>query len=286
MSRPYGSSISYMSAPGQVVTGIGLVAIIFIVMFACEILYKTAYESGSRTQILLRDTASSDDSSLVIHQNKNIYQDAKPITFSMNERSGIEFSYSFYIFVKPPTFDGHATFKHVFHKGYGFPWPLMGPGVFFKGDENTMRVIMNTYMQPFEYADIDNFPVQKWVHVVLNCYKNGLDIYINGNVADRISFSDTLPYQNFQDLVMFSTVNTSILGQGGIPTAISSEQFPISGSFTGYLSRFKYARYALSINEIQTLMNAGPSTKMSSRIMENSQYLADDWWVTSQGNQR
>lgn len=276
MSSSYTGGVS---APGQVVTGLGLVAIIFVVMFACEILYKTSYDSGSRSQTLLENTASSDDSSIVIHQNTQKYPDAKPITFSMNERSGIEFAYSFYILVKPATFDGQATFKHVFHKGYGMPWPLMGPGVFFKGDENTMRVVMNTYVNPFTYIDIKNIPVQKWVHVVLNCYMNGLDVYINGNLASRISFKETLPYQNFQDLIMFSNVNTSVLGQGSFPMSLGDEKFPIAGSFTGYLSKVKYTRYALSINEIQNLMNAGPSTKTASRNMDSPPYLADDWWV-------
>ena len=109
----------------------------------------------------------------------------------------------------PSTFDGNENFKHVFHKGYSFPWPLMGPGVFFKGNENTMRIIMNTYANPYTYADITNMPVQKWVHVVLNCVKGGLDIFINGNLASRISFTNTLPYQNFQDLILFSNINNT-----------------------------------------------------------------------------
>jgi hypothetical protein len=45
------------------------------------------------------------------------------------------------------------------------------------------------------------------------------------------------------------------------------------------LSKVKYTRYALSINEIQNLMNAGPSTKTASRNMDSPPYLADDWWV-------
>jgi hypothetical protein len=274
------SSISGWTSPsGQVITGLALVAIIFVILLSCEVLYKSAYESSSRFKTLLENTASSDDASIVIHQNANKYSDAKPISFSMNERTGIEFAYSFYIFVKPATFDGNATFKHVFHKGYGFPWPLMGPGVFFKGNENTMRIVMNTYKNPFVFADIKNMPVQKWVHVVLNCVKGGLDIFVNGNLANRITFTDTLPYQNFQDLILFSNVNSSVLGQGSVPTALGSHTFPISGSFTGYLSKLTYARYALSVNEIQALQSGGPSTRIASRNMDSPPYLADDWWV-------
>lgn len=264
---------------GQLINGLGIVATVFIVAFTSEVLYKSIYDSQQRFKSLLEYTASSEDMSITIHQDASKYPDAKPIGLSVNERTGIEFAYSFYVYVFPSTFDGNATFKHVFHKGYGFPWPLMAPGVFFKGDENTMRVVMNTYANPFMYADINNMPVQKWVHVVLNCIKGGLDIFINGSLANRIRFTETLPYQNFQDLVLFSNINSSILGQASTPSSLGSDTFPIAGSFKGYLSNLKYARYALSINEIQALMNAGPSSKVVQKVMERPPYLADDWWA-------
>lgn len=273
---------SSSSSSGEVITGIAIVTIIFVMIFTTEVIYKSILDSRNRFQTLLDYTASSDDMTVTIRQNASKYPDAKPIGLSMNERTGIEFSYSFYVFALPTTFDGNANFKHVFHKGYAFPWPLMGPGVFFKGDENTMRVVMNTYKNPYVYADIKNMPVQKWVHVVLNCVKGGLDVFINGNLASRINFTDTLPYQNFQDVILFSNVNSNSLGQAGTPTALGSETFPLGGSFNGYLSSLKYARYALSVNEIQALMNAGPSPKKAEKVMERPPYLADDWWAGQQ----
>jgi len=275
------SSLSNSINPsGQVVNGVGLVAIIFVVLLTTEVLYKTVYDTQTRFQTLVDYTASSEDMALAIHQDARKYPDAKPIGLSVNERTGIEFASSFYIYVFPSTFDGNATLKHVFHKGYGFPWPLMGPGVFFKGDENTMRVFMTTYANPYTYADVKNMPVQKWVHVVLNCVKGGLDIFINGNLASRIPFKDTLPYQNFQDIILFSNANSSILGgASGAPSSMGSETFQMAGSFKGYLSNLKYARYSLSVNEIQSLMNAGPSSKKIEKVMERPPYLADDWWA-------
>lgn len=267
---------------GEVINGIALIAIIFIILFTSEIIYKSVQDTKNRFQTILDYTAFSDDMSITIRQNAAVYPDAKPIGLSMNERTGIEFCYSFFIFVLPTTFDGNGTFKHVFHKGYAFPWPLMGPGVFFRGDENTMRVVMNTYKNPYVHADIKNMPVQKWVHVALNCVKGGLDIFINGNLASRVPFTDTLPYQNFQDIVIFANANSNSLGQAGVPTALGSEMFPIAGSFHGYLSNLKYARYALSVNEIQSLMRSGPSPKKADKIMETPPYLADDWWAGQQ----
>lgn len=251
-----------------------------MVLFTVELLYKTTMDARNRFQTLMDYTAAAEDMSLVIHQDASKYTDAKTIGLSMNERTGIEFAYSFYLYVNPATFSGKKTFKHVFHKGYATPWPLMSPGVFLHSDTNTMRVVMNTYKNPFTYADVKNIPVQKWFHVVLNSYKGGLDIFVNGNLANRISFTDTVPYQNFQDIVIFSNANINTLRGSSIPS-LNGEDFQFEGAFKGYLSNLVYARYALSVNEIQRLLNAGPSSKLKQKQMDKPPYLADDWWAHS-----
>jgi hypothetical protein len=168
----------------------------------------------------------------------------------------------------------------VFHKGYTNAWPLMGPGVFVSDATNTLRVIMNTYANPFAYADILNIPVDKWFHLVLNCYKNGLDIFINGNLANRISFEKTVPYQNFQDIIIFSNSNNNTLN-GSTIYSLNDQDFHIQGSMKGHISNLIYARYALSINEIQNLMAAGVSTTIKQKNMDKPPYLGDDWWTHS-----
>lgn len=265
--------------PGsQVVSGLAFAVALFVVLFTVEVIYRAAEDAGTRFITLMDYTASSEDVTLIIHQDPKKYKDAKTIGLSVNERTGIEFAYSFYMFVFPTTFNGNATYKHVFHKGYQVPWPLMGPGVFLKGSENTMRVVMNTYKSTFSYVDIRNIPIQKWFHVVLNCYKGGLDVYVNGNLANRVKFTDTLPYQNFQDIYLFSNANYTSL-RGSTMPSLGNEDFQIEGSFKGHLSNLKYARYALSVNEIQELLKEGPSSKMKQRSMEKPPYLADDWWA-------
>jgi hypothetical protein len=265
---------------GEIVTALLTVSILFMVLFTVELLYKTTMDARNRFQTLMDYTAAAEDMSLVIHQDASRYTDAKTIGLSMNERTGIEFAYSFYLYVNPATFSGNKTFKHVFHKGYATPWPLMAPGVFLHSDTNTMRVVMNTYKNPYTYADVKNIPVQKWFHVVLNSYKGGLDIFVNGNLANRISFTDTVPYQNFQDIVIFSNANINTLRGSSIPS-LNGEDFQFEGAFKGYLSNLTYARYALSVNEIQRLLDAGPSSKLKQKQMDKPPYLADDWWAHS-----
>jgi len=269
-----------VGAPGQIVSGLISVIILLLFAFAAEMLYAITVNSRNRFQTLLDYTASAEDSSVIIHQDATKYTDAKPISVSVNERTGIEFSYSAYIFVNPSTFDGKATFKHVFHKGFNSAWPLMGPGVFMHSHKNSLRVIMNTYANPFTYADVNNIPVSKWFHLVLNCYKNGLDIFVNGSLANRISFKNTIPYQNYQDIILFSNAHVNTL-RGSVIPALNNEDFNIDGAFTGHLSSLVYARYALSVNEIQNLMAAGPSSASRQKTMDKPPYLGDDWWQNS-----
>jgi len=266
---------------GQIASGLGIVGLIFIACITSEVLYKSIYEAKNRFQTLVDYSANSQDMSITIHQDANTYSDAKPIGMSNNERTGIEFCYSFFMFVLPGTFDSTDTntFKHVFHKGYANPWPLMGPGVFMNATTNTMRVFMNTYKNPYTYVDIKNIPIQKWVHVVLNCVNNGLDVFINGGLANRVSFENTLPYQNFQDLILFSNVKMNTLGNRNIPLSLNGETFYLDASFMGSVSNLIYARYALSVSEIQNLMARGPSSKVVTTVMEKPPYLADDWWA-------
>jgi hypothetical protein len=116
---------------------------------------------------------------------------------SKDERNGTEYSYSCFISVMPETFTGEeGTFKHVYHKGSKGVYPLMAPGVFFKSDKNTLRVYQNSSMAWDNYVDIENFPIRKWVHLVVMMKGKSLDIYINGNLANRKKFTD-LPKLNY-----------------------------------------------------------------------------------------
>ena len=268
------------TSSGQLLSGLMVIAIVFVVGLTGEVLFRGTQDSANRFMTLLDYTASSDDMVLTIRQDASKYPDAKPIGLSVDERTGIEFSYSFYIFVNPATFTGEDKYKHVFHKGYATPWPLMGPGVFMSTLTNTMRIVMNTYKSPFTYVDVRNIPVEKWVHVVLNCYKSGLDVFVNGNLASRIPFKGTLPYQNFEDIIIFSTGHYNTFRGSQIPAlGGDSVTFDIDGSFKGYLSNLIYTRYALSVNEVSALMTAGPSKKMKQKTMDLPPYLADDWWA-------
>ena len=260
---------------------LALVAIVLLYLFfiTVEFLYTAYLNIGSHVVDLFPFTASSDDKQVVIRQDLSKFPDGKQIPFSDNERTGIEFTYSFYLYVNPSTFNGEDTLATVFYKGYMTPFPLLGPGVFIKKNSNTLRVFMNSYKNPYTYCDIENIPVRKWFHCALVARKNGLEVYINGNLSKKMSFEGSLPYQNFQDLVLFS--QNSMVVRGSTTPALNSETFTVQGSFQGNLSSLKYFGYALSYTEIQGQVTTGPSAKVVSASQDAPPYLADTWWTTS-----
>lgn len=271
--------VTEKSPGGEVVLGILLVFASVLVFFTAEGFYRATQLGSQKMTVLMDYTAGSEDKALAVHQDPTKFQDAKPLLFSENEPTGIEFAYSFYLFVNHNTFSGESVLHHVWHKGYGCVWPLMGPGVFVRSDTNALRIIMNTYENPYSYVDVTNIPVGKWFHVVLNCKRSGMEVYINGNLANKIRFENTMPYQNFQDIVLFSNANYQLWGSNA--PALKGENFEVRGTFKGYMSAFTYARYALSYSEIQRFYNEGPSKKMKSETMTLPPYLSDSWWNTT-----
>ena len=227
---------------------------------------------------LVPETVTAEDEMITIIQNP-LDKKSKTIPVSDNERTGVEFTYSFYLYVNPSTFSGKDVLKHVFHKGYQVPFPLMGPGVFIKGDTNAMRVVMNTYKNPYTYLDIENIPVRKWFHCVVLCRKNSLEVYINGNLRKKLAFEGTLPYQNFQNLILFDDNINMTLYKSQYVTL--KENIVFEKAFRGNLSNLVYLPYAASFTEIQGLMNLGVSSQTRKKTADTPPYLVDTYWTTS-----
>ena len=280
MSSYYGPQPTANSTGYEIMIGLLIVAIAVGVFFLAEGLYKGIDTLGDRYVKLMDYTVSADDKSLVIHQDIGKYPDAKPILFSENEPSGVEFAYSFFMYINPNTFTGTAKFHHVWHKGMGCIWPLMGPAVLVHSNNNALRILMNTTENPYTYVDVMNIPVSKWFHVVLNCRKNAMEVYINGNLTNKIRFGNGVPYQNFQDIVLFSNTNY-VLRNTSAPALGEETSFELEGTFKGWLSELIYTRYSLSFIEINRLLNAGPSQKVNQKSMDKPPYFSDNWWMTT-----
>jgi hypothetical protein len=265
----------------QLVLILVLLAVLYITFFAAETLYKSYKQYNKSVVSILPNTYNSENKGYEFTQEPG-KPNSLPLSLSDNERTGIEFSYSFYIFVNPSSFrpDTDSTVSkllHVFHKGFATQFPLLGPGVYMAADSNTMRVYMNSSASWDNHIDISNFPVKKWVHIALVSRANGMEIYVNGDLSKRITFSGGSAYQNFQNIHVFSDVPALM------PTTTdgitNTTNIRVDGVFRGMLSRLRYFNYAISYTEIASLVSEGPSDKVESQMMDQPPYLVDNWWT-------
>lgn len=272
------------SQPGiipQVLFALALVVVLYLVLLFVEIIYKYINRLSMNRTKLLPYTYNTEDKAINIPQDPNV-KGSKPVNLSDNERSGIEFSYTFYLNVSPAAFRQEYGLNHIFHKGFSSQFPLLAPGVYMRSDTNTLRIYMNTYKTWNNYVEVENIPVSKWVHVAIVCSDNSLEVYINGNLAKKLPFDGFAPYQNFEDICCFS--QRRITMKHSIVPSTDENGFDVFGCMKGQLSRLNYFSYALCYAEINQLMNEGPSSKMDSAMTNTNipPYLDDTWW--SQGH--
>ena len=268
----------------QIIISVAIAASVFFIYMVIEQLYK-AYLSYGKSRVVVYPFTGSSSKPRVIKQDPNA---AGSITMpaSDNQLTGIEFSYSTFLYISDDTDDGSGTmkWKTVFYKGYeSSPFPLLGPGVFVSsGDSNgtRLRIMMNTYEKWFNALDIKQIPVNKWFHLAIVLKNSSLEAYVNGNLANKLSLKGTLPYQNYQPLILFPNVKTTateFVGPArGVPLG---ENFYIDGKFSGYISNMTYFSYALTYSEIQTQLNIGPSSQFDQESMDKPPYLIDTWWT-------
>jgi len=272
--------INSAETPGimpQLIFSLTLLAILYVVLLFIEVVYKYFNRLSINRKVLLPNTYNIDDKSITIPQNPNI-RGNQYVSPSDNERSGIEFSYTFYLNVNPSAFRQEYGLCHIFHKGYSSQFPLLAPGVYMRSDTNTLRVYMNSYKTWNNFIEVENIPIGKWVHIALVVSENSLEIYINGNLTKKMPFEGFAPYQNYQDIQCFS--QRRITMKKSMISSIDENGFDVFGAMKGQISRLNYFSYALCYAEIQKLMNEGPSSKLDSALATGNipPYLNDTWW--------
>lgn len=283
------ASNNFLTQPSygsQFVLGIVSLFVVFIIYLSFETIYKYWLQLSSAKVSLYPYTVSATKTISISQDPKNTR--SKTAYPSENEITGIEFSYSVFLYVQESTVDAGSAdamkLKTVFHKGYKNPWPLCGPGVFMLNNDNTLRIIMNSYEKWYNKVDIKGVPMNKWFHLALVCRNSSLDIYLNGNLASKMTFEGTVPYQNYQDIHLFSYEKTSdpasFIDKRDVP---SGDKFEVAGPIAGYISNLSYYRYAIGFSEIQADMNLGPSKEFSSESMDKPPYLIDSWWTNRSG---
>ena len=276
----------------QIVKAIAISVAVFFVYMVFETLYK-AYLSYGAARIAVYPVTGSSSRTIVKKQDPSNPGNIN-LPMSENQLTGIEFSYSTFLYISDDTDDGQDQegWKAIFYKGYeGRPYPLLGPGVFVSSSSRntsapTLRVVMNSYDTWYNTIDVKQIPFNKWFHLALVLRKNTMEVYVNGNLANKKSFAGSLPYQNYQPLILFPNVTTptnlfknesteSMKKRGIAP----GDNFIVKGKFSGYISNMYYFSYAMSYSEIQAMLNMGPSSEFDQQAMDKPPYLIDSWWT-------
>ena len=256
----------------------------FLFYFGSKVLYY--FFSPSETPYLI-DGMKDSTEALTITQALGT-KSSIPILRSKNEYEGVEFTYSFWIYVNNLEYKDELDFKHVFNKGSspnssgeggsGLFGPNNCPGVYlYTGKKNLsdnlldkypilgMLIRMNVYhnnesVKNAYYDDIyiDGIPIKKWVGVIIRVTsQNIVDIYINGNLTKRHKLSNIVK-QNYDNLY----VN-------------------YNGGFSGNISNLKYYNYAIGTFEINSITSNGPNLKSRKESnIQNSKpyYLSSQWY--------
>lgn len=197
-------------------------------------------------------------------QYQSIFPSDK-IPLSTDGRFGIEFSYSFWIFINEWRNGSSAKSgeHHVLHKGDPTGYSAQCPGIWIAKDTNTLILRMNTFSDStdckgedclFEMCKIAGIPVHKWVHITISVINKNVDIYVNGFLKKRCLLKG-LPRQNRGDVYMNAF-----------------------GGFNGFMSRVRYFNYALQVWKIEQIIKQGPSDAPCEQTGETPPYLAYDWW--------
>lgn len=279
-------ALSYLMGPG-LVPQILLVVVILIaantVITVLEVVVNAAKKMSNQTAIL-QDNTLADKSTII-----QVPGSDDPLVYnSENDPSGMAFSYSMWIFIDPKTFEKTrsvqcgtdkivttSTLKQILHKGSKSGFPLISPGIFVKGDSNTLRVYMNSSTAWNNFVEVPNIPVGKWFHLVVTMKGKFMDVYINGNIAVREEFA-SVPKLNTGNIYVL----TPITFPPNPNTPLQVGDYKVDGAAVGMVSRIKYFSFSATYAQIDTLYREGPSkTIVSKTYAQTPPYFFDNWWV-------
>lgn len=246
-----------------------LVIILFFILLRVCISLLSWLLAPSQNITLVSGIADATQS-IVISQDPSS-QASMPVIRSVNESEGMEFTWSIWVFLKPVTTSSISQLQHIFSKGVFnggsmasgncSPFSNNAPGLYLKG-ANTLLVVMDSTTTPAcnqtnVPIQIDNMPINKWFNVVIRLTNNDMDVYINGRLTERKTFTDGVPNQNYDDVYICQ-----------------------NGGFNGYIADLKYYNSSIGTSEINSIVSSGPNTSVNMSSLKNNMppYLSGNWY--------
>lgn len=245
-SKPFLDSNSYVAKAAFLI----LTVIIFVyILRACVAVIGLLFAPNS-SPYLINGLIDGNVGNMRIPQDPS-QTNAVTIIRSTNDAVGIAFTWSAWLYIKQKESQSASNMNkwhHVFNKGSvnassdvgmnGIMTPNNGPGLYLKDDYSAIRVVMSTFNQHNAYLDIDNIPINKWFNVIIRVENTVLDVFINGDLAQRLPLN-SVPFQNYGD------VNVAI-----------------NNGFNGALSSLRYYNTALGTRDIANIISEGPNLKV------------------------
>jgi Concanavalin A-like lectin/glucanases superfamily len=261
-SKSFLDSNSYVAKAAFLI----LVVIVFVyVLRACITVIGYLFAPNS-SPYLVNGVIDGTIGNLIIPQDPS-ESNAVPIIRSVNDNVGIAFTWSVWLFITQNTVDATSTaMRHVFNKGSanatnsptaGIMNPNNGPGLYLKPDYSGLTVVMSTFTNATMSVDVDNIPINKWFNVIVRIENTVMDVFINGDLAQRLPLN-SVPFQNYGD------VNVAI-----------------NGGFNGNLSSLRYYNTALGTRAIQNIVSSGPNLTVlgsSGGAPDTMDYLSMRWF--------
>jgi hypothetical protein len=245
-----------------------LILILFVLLFHMG-LFLLEYAYGNvRTPYVIYGKINSNEMK-VISSNPNMTKSV-PIIRSVNESSGIEFTWSVWFYIEDPFGVSVNEHRRIFTKGtynmgdtvnpaYNIAFLNNSPGLYYNDTHNKLVLVFNTYSNDhniYETIDVEDIPVEKWVCCVLTMKDRKVNVYINGNMSKEYILLN-VPKQNYYD------------------TIVGDDK-----GFGGYISNLRYYDYAINETMIQSLMSEGPNLKTEApeRVYDTPPWLSMNWY--------
>lgn len=255
-----------------------LILIVFLILMNLGIFLIIYFTSPDKTPYVVKGLINGNSSRTIPQDPKK--GNSVTIYRSNNEKEGIAFTWSIWL-KRDSVEDSTLKYSHIFSKGNFIPDPNDGsskmgnaPGVYFEtkfdststtldSSTNELAIFMET-VKP-EAADMDSItekiliedvPLKRWFHLAIRIQNKIMDVYINGTVAKRVTFSN-VPKQNYSDIHVAK-----------------------NGGFNGQLSDLRYFDSALNVFQIMNLVNAGPNLRSNDADKNRDySYLANTWYM-------
>ena len=243
-----------------------LVVIVFVyVLRGCITVIGYLFAPNS-SPYLVNGVIDGNRGNLIIPQDPS-ETNAVPIIRSVNDDVGIGFTWSVWLFIANKVTESSTDpVRHVFNKGSatvdpntGLMTPNNGPGLYLKPDYSGLTVVMSTFADKNTSVDVGNIPINKWFNVLIRVENTVLDVFINGDLAQRLPLK-SVPFQNY------GNVNVTI-----------------NGGFNGNLSSLRYYNTALGTRAIQNIMSDGPNLTVlgsSGGAPGTTDYLSMRWFFS------